>query len=635
MATASFVKGKAGAMSGKAIFKKGSDDIWTGGAGSKPINSRLMGIYIKEAFEVKITDHVVFNADNGDVYIKLYAEILVELKKHTENNKGASGWIKVGKAMNLSGASKEITEYTAQRKTDVQNNQYQEDHPNESGTTPDEGVAEGEYLDVSFSGLGLDDSVEVNETMEDLMTTSMHGIFGLPYQWDEYADRRIVDADGNELAFGRKYAEKIVARLPLVFLTPGRPSFMPGADKDSKDNVLATLTEKMVGADDSVISKALDKFLDTENVGANKFYAMNFAQEEYYRFVNPMCQIMAKNMGLTQTYDIKMGKKSKVNFTTFDWSKALSDNFTNYWSSASAIPFYTDAATSVSDSFSNDTTASWLAGQAKDVSSKAKELQFLVGSASAALDNNVITDLIDGFREQIANITTSKSASSFMINVGTSLASIAQGGAMLFPEIWDNSSIGRSYPINIKLRSPDCDNLSIYLNIVVPFIHLLAFVAPQMIGKNVNTYGSPFLVRAYSKSMYNIDMGIITSMDVSRGKEGGWNVNGIPTEMDISLTIKDLYEAFSIVGWDKNLKISSIFSKKQNNALKIIKNTAMMDYLGNLAGLNLNQPEITKNIQMYQMLTTNNVKNWPNRQYMKLQQAIDARLRNLYRPGSV
>ena len=206
---------------------------------------------------------------------------------------------------------------------------------------------------------------------------------------------------------------------------------------------------------------------------------------------------------------------------------------------------------------------------------------------------------------------------------------------MIFPEIWDNSSVGRSYSINIKLRSPDCDNLSLYLNIMVPFIHCLCMCAPQMMGNNVNTYGSPFLVRAYCKSMFNIDMGIITSMDVSRGKEGAWNANGIPTEMDITLNIKDLYDVFSITGWDNSISLSSIFATKKNSSLQIIKNTAMMDYLGNLAGLNLNQPEVTRNIQSYIMLTGNRVRNWPNRQWLKLQQAVDNRLHDLYRPGSV
>lgn len=627
------VEGRLSTFTGKVSFKKGSDNLWIG-AGTKPTDNRLMAIYVKKAFEVEVTEQIRFDrTDKGKTgaYVKVYGKVLDQLKANTDGGKGAMGWIKVGYTATLTGVPKKATSYSATKSQDTATAEFNK----ENNITPDSGVAEGEYLSVSFNGLGLDDSVEINETMEDLMASSMHGIFGLPYQWDEYADRRIVDADGNELAFGRKYAEKIVARLPLVFFTPGRPSFMPGGDKDSKDNVLASLTEKLIGGDDSMISKALDKFLDPDEAGTNKFYAMNFAQEEYYRFVNPMCQIMAKDMGLTQTYNMRMGKKSKVKFTEFDWSKALSDQFTNYWSSASAIPFYTDAAVSVSDSFSNDTTASWIAGQAKDVSARAKELQFLVGSASGMMNGNTIGDLIDKFREGISDLTTSKSAATFMGNVGASLSSIAQGGSMLFPEIWDNSSIGRSYSITVKLRSPDCDNLSIYLNIIVPFIHLLALAAPQMIGWNVNAYGSPFLVRAYCKSMFNIDMGIITSMDVSRGKEGAWNINGVPTEMDITINIKDLYDAFSIVGWDKDMKISSIFSKKKNNALKIIKNTAMMDYLGNLAGLNLNQPEITKNVQMYMMLTSNKVKNWPNRQYMKLQQAIDTRLRNLYRPGSV
>jgi hypothetical protein len=304
-----------------------------------------------------------------------------------------------------------------------------------------------------------------------------------------------------------------------------------------------------------------------------------------------------------------------------------------------------DAASSVNDSFSNDTTQSSLASSVSDLSSKAKEFQFLLGTGTSALDSTggnladkglgLTADAVNKFREYLSGLTTSKSGSSTMANIGSSIVAIAQGGSMLFPEIWDSSSLGRSYSISIKLRSPDCDNLSLYLNIMVPFIHLLCLVAPQMIGNNINTYGSPFLVRAYCKSMFNIDMGIITSMDVSRGGEGKWNSNGVPTEMDITLNIKDLYETFSITGWNDTSPITSIFRKATNSPLQIIKNTAMMDYLGNLSGLNLNYPEVTRNISTYFMLTSSNVKNWPNRQWMKLQQAVDNRLRNLYKPGSV
>jgi hypothetical protein len=192
---------------------------------------------------------------------------------------------------------------------------------------------------------------------------------------------------------------------------------------------------------------------------------------------------------------------------------------------------------------------------------------------------------------------------------------------MLFPEIWDNSSFGRSYNVNIKLRSPDCDDLSIYLNVLVPLYHLIGMVAPHTIKNNYNTYSSPFLVRAYCKGMFNIDMGIITSMDVSKGKEGSWNANGLPTEMDISLTIKDLYELFSITGTTDSIT---------GSPGAVVKNTAMMDYLCNTIGLNLNKSELQRMAQIYIGLTGSNIKNWPHKKWLQFQTSVDNTLHDIF-----
>lgn len=456
----------------------------------------------------------------------------------------------------------------------------------------------------------------------DFLSNSMDGIFGLPYQWLPDTDTRLDDSE-----FGRMYATKIAARMPLLFLTPGTPAFMPGASDDTKANVKSTIVESLLDNGSALSSKvetAVEALLGSaEDEGCAKYYSMNFAYDDYYSYVNPMCQITAKLLGLDKK-SITINKKTK-SLTAFTWQDALSGDFSDYFSAVNAIPFYIDAATSVSESFNNDTTASALASAAKSASSGAKELNFLMGTASSIGKEGGLFDTVNSALDEIkSGITGVSSASRFLNNVTNGLTSIAQGGAMLFPEIWDSSSFGRSYSINIKLRSPDCDDLSIYLNELVPLYHLLGMVAPHTLNKNYNTYSSPFLVRAYCKGMFNIDMGIITSMDVSKGKEGSWNANGLPTEIDVSLTIKDLYELFSITAADTSL------TKVLSSPLDIIKNTSMMDYLCNTAGVNINKAEIQRNVQIYLMLVTNNVKNWPSNKWLQFQTAVDNKLHTMF-----
>src|SRR5699024_3077837 len=97
----------------------------------------------------------------------------------------------------------------------------------------------------------------------------------------------------------------------------------------------------------------------------------------------------------------------------------------------------------------------------------------------------------------------------------------------------------RSYDVSIKLRSPDMDNFSIYCNVIVPFIHLLCLTLPRQISGNPNGFYSPFIVRALYKGFFNVDMGIISSMSVTKGDTGLWNADGIPCSIDVNLTITD------------------------------------------------------------------------------------------------
>ena len=219
------------------------------------------------------------------------------------------------------------------------------------------------------------------------------------------------------------------------------------------------------------------------------------------------------------------------------------------------------------------------------------------------------------------------------------MASIAAGGSMMFPELWSSSSMGRSYQIDIKLRSPDGDSLSVYLNVLVPLYHLLCLAAPQMMKDNYNIYYSPFLVKAYCKSMFNIDMGIITSMDISKGKEGDWNANGLPTSIDVSITIKDLYDVFSLTPYEDKIDLTNplldLLGKGDGSGAKrIVRNTSMMDYLCNNAGLNLNQNEVTRQATIYKMLRINTITNWPNNKWLQLQETVDNGLAKIYRAGA-
>ena len=79
----------------------------------------------------------------------------------------------------------------------------------------------------------LDGSSEDEKNITNLISTKTNGIEGLPYQFMESVDCSL---PGTEV--GRKYAERIFSRLPLLFLTPCEPLFMDDFSKQDQKNLL-------------------------------------------------------------------------------------------------------------------------------------------------------------------------------------------------------------------------------------------------------------------------------------------------------------------------------------------------------------------------------------------------------------
>ena len=177
--------------------------------------------------------------------------------------------------------------------------------------------------------------------------------------------------------------------------------------------------------------------------------------------------------------------------------------------------------------------------------------------------------------------------------VAGELTTIVTGGKIVFPEIWSDSDYDRSYDINIKLRSPDPDPVSIFLNVYMPIVLLISMTAPRQIGNSSNSYEAPFIVRATYKSIFSCDMGIITSLSINKGGSGNWNSMGMPTSADVTISLKDLYGSMQI-------------SKRMG----LLTNTAQMDYLATMAGVDLNEFEPTRQIRLASQIIGNTFNDW-------------------------
>lgn len=402
------------------------------------------------------------------------------------------------------------------------------------------------------------------------------GVLGLPYQFLPAADPRLVASD-NVQNIGYEYADKIISRIPLLFLAPGKANFMTKYSKSNKESIIEYFVTK--GFD--MNSTSIDDLIDKDG----RYYTFEYDSVRYYKFVNPMCRIAARYLNI---HNIKINDTYLDNMNWEEYTRSSIKSIGDFGTYTS-VPFYMDTETQISESFSNTVTQSMLASSVNSVSDMGRELNFLLGYSQAGTGVELINNDAD-VAQNIQNITDTVQGllghGSFFSNLATHLATVASGGKLVFPEIWADSMFSRQYSCEFKFVSPDPSKLSIFLNILVPLFHLLCLVAPQSIANNPNGYTNPFLVRAIYKGHFNIDMGIITDMSVTKGAECQWTPDGLPTSITVNLTIKDLYNALTITS-SESLKYDTL------------NNTALMDYIANLCGINIYKPEIGRMIDMW------------------------------------
>lgn len=420
-------------------------------------------------------------------------------------------------------------------------------------------------IDMSFFGDGENNIDKDKVLAPDGKVKNLRGIFGLPYQYDKTVDPSYEDSSDS---IGWKYYHTYLVRAPILYLTPVRPKFMPGFSKADKDNMLTAI----FNGDNSMLSL----FVNEKGEGG-RYYSTKFATEEYWSRLNTLCQALSIYLGIG---DVKVGNGLfAAPLKSADYREySISSNVSSVFSGSNTLAYYVDSIDSISETFSNETRTSNLESVLNQGSDMTNEVAFLTSSMSLDKVGDFFTGLMDGLGD-VLNTLPFKWGN----KIGTTLNSISQGGKLILPEIWSDSKYdnqgGSSFTIKLVSQNPCV--LGWFFQVGIPYMTLVNFVASQAI--NDNAYNSPFLIKGYCRSSLNIDMGIISSMDVKKGDAGKWTVHGLPTEVEISLNIQNLYSAFST-------------SKSLND---LSSNFFCMDYLANLAGLNINKPSLERSLDLY------------------------------------
>lgn len=414
---------------------------------------------------------------------------------------------------------------------------------------------------------------------------TLMGIHGMPYQFMSDTDLKMSEMGGGvSFPYGAVFAERIVNRMPLLLLSPGKPEFLDGYTKGTKEGVLRKAAGMASGADSGV---SLGDITDNKD---GRFYTFKFDYADYYDYVNGMCWSAAKFLGLG---DRTMNGSS---YTSYNWSTYVNDGLKGFFSGSEYVCFYIDSDDQVSDSFSNQTGPSMLENASNKVSDLGKEVGFLLGAAAGTKIDAMDLDNYDATLDQVNSILGGfPNPGGMMDKLKDGMVVVAGGGSLIFPEIWQDSDYSKTYSVTIKLNSPDGDTESVYRNILVPMYHLLAFALPKQVG--ANGFAAPFLLKAYYRGLISCEMGIVTNMTIQKGREGSWNVDGLPTEVEISMDFKDLYQILTMSKW--------------TDAASFMNNTPLLDFLACSCGVVLNKPELLRKVDMYGMLFGNKVKQAP------------------------
>lgn len=543
--------------------------------------------------EVQTTSQTILRENAGTSSRNIgYVDPNVKLRATLDRNgfyfiPEKKGWIMKSRVKLIEDLSANSTQETTEESQDKVRTLDKETLDKISQMTPEE--KKDIYMQYVNSEYG--DTQDAGNVANSLLVDNLSGIYGIPYQFPESVDPR----PDSKSSFGSIYAERIITRMPLLMMSPGKVDFMSSYKTGEKKAVLDVLLNDGDGASD------INDFLEKPG----KYYTFAYDTDNYWKYVNAANQASAIYLGIGDVEIDVNGVKAKA--ADFKWEKASNNKFDSLLASnKSYVCFYTDADSSKSESFGNDTTSSQLADKVNDFSSIAKEIQFLVG-ANTGIDIMKNQSAIDDALTNLGNVVDKFLGGSQTIkDLGEDFVTIASGGKLIFPEIWSDSTFSQSFDVKIKLRCPCPNKVSWFLDIIVPINHLIALTMPRspygksIINKDfdqepsVNGYMSPFLVRAFYKGLFNCDMGIITDLSIEKGKEGSWTLDGLPSEVDISMTIKDLYNVMAMSEYTTG-----------NQRKSFLNNTTYLNYLANSCGISINKPDLDRSLDLWAMIQKN------------------------------
>lgn len=401
-------------------------------------------------------------------------------------------------------------------------------------------------------------------------------LFGMPYQFIDSVDRH------NNYGVGYRYTKNIVRDAPIISILPGKPKYLQGVE--DKNVVIEAL--KKAGEDDN--SSLIDVIKGNTN-SANTFRYYDFERDytTYINYVNSLCRVGAMMLGIG---DEPFGDTTLSYYNWADYryqyDKGGGDNTANILTdilSKGYVQFYIDPDASSGESMSNEVSESKIKGMLETGQDLLKELQFITGTLGVDDATSGIAGFVTGSLDALSSaIGSSTPVGTAIRRIMSTTSNIIKGENIIMPDIYQRSSYDKQYTFTVRLKTPYGTKLGFYLDCYVPLCHLLALGLPKQ--TTANTYGSPFIVKAYVSGVFSCNLGMVTSISINKNVNDTFvNSVGVPSEMDVSVTITDLYSDLSM--------------SKGSDPLLFLNNTSLMQYIATSCGIDIMQPALNTKIR--------------------------------------
>lgn len=287
-------------------------------------------------------------------------------------------------------------------------------------------------------------------------------------------------------------------------------------------------------------------------------------------------KLNAKYDASTQGLDVITKPHPEQETTFIDKFMSVAEDGLNWFSLR-----VSNAMDSVGESFSASSTESEVGKLFNDISQTAQNIKFNLGGGQTGL--GVLDKGIQAVTGGVMDALTEVAANSPFLSITTPLIGLFYGAKIDAPKRWSSSSASPvNTTFNLELRAGYGNVISYFQDIIVPLCMCLTLGLPR--GTGPQSYSAPFYVQYYSRGRNQVQIGLVTSMTVTRGVGNQpWLKRGLPTGVDVSFTVEDM--------------TSTIFAPVRANYSGLgqfyssITDNAFSDYIAVLTGLTMQDQE--------------------------------------------